>query len=186
MRSTPAGDKSHRAGKRHTLGGASAGMARWLVKEEPTHYAFADLVRDGSAEWNGVHNALALRHLKGMRPGDEVLYYHTGAERAVVGLAKVASVPRPDPHDDRGSWSVSIRPVRALGRRVALATLKGDPSLAGFDLVRIGRLSVMPVSEEQWRRILAHAAEAGPVAQSNSVGRRRKRRSASSRNRGST
>src|SRR5580658_5038038 len=99
-------------------------MARWLVKEEPTHYSYADLAKDGSTEWNGVHNALALRHLKGMRVGDDVFYYHSGDERSVVGVAKVATAPVADPDDDRGSWKVTIRAVRALPRAVPLATLK--------------------------------------------------------------
>jgi predicted RNA-binding protein with PUA-like domain len=161
-------------------------MARWLVKEEPTHYAYADLARDGKAEWNGVHNALALRHLKSMRPGDEVLYYHTGDERAVVGIAKVGGSPRPDPDDDRGSWTVVIRPVRPLRTAVPLSTLKSDPTLAGFDLVRIGRLSVMPVQDEQWSRILSYEGTAGGAVQSSAPARRPSRRSATPRNRGST
>jgi predicted RNA-binding protein with PUA-like domain len=161
-------------------------MARWLVKEEPTHYAYADLTRDGKAEWNGVHNALALRHLKAMRPGDELLYYHTGDERAVVGIAKVGGTPRPDPDDDRGSWTVLVRPVRPLANPVSLATLKADPSLATFDLVRIGRLSVMPVGEQQWTRILSYESGEAPKVQSSAAARRPKRRSATARNRGST
>lgn len=161
-------------------------MARWLVKEEPTHYSFADLTRDGGTEWNGVHNALALRHIKSMRPGEEVFYYHSGDERAVVGIATVASTPKPDPEDDRGSWSVRIRAVRALAGPVPLATLKADPTLAGFDLVRIGRLSVMPVSDEQWTRILSYVPTKGAVPQSKSAARRPKRRSAAARKRGST
>jgi predicted RNA-binding protein with PUA-like domain len=161
-------------------------MPRWLVKEEPTHYAFADLARDGKAEWNGVHNALALRHLKTMRPGDEILYYHTGDERQVVGIAKVAGIPRPDPEDDRGSWTVVIRPVRPLRTPVALATLKSDPALADFDLVRIGRLSVLPVRDDQWRRILSYEGGTTATAQSNAAARRPKRRSATDRKRGST
>jgi predicted RNA-binding protein with PUA-like domain len=161
-------------------------MARWLVKEEPTHYAYADLARDGKAEWNGVHNALALRHLKAMRPGDEVLYYHSGDVRAVVGIAKVGGTPRPDPDDDRGSWTVVIRPVRPLRSPVTLATLKGDPTLSEFDLVRIGRLSVMPVGDGQWTRILSYEQSPGAAPQSKAAARRPSRRSATARKRGST
>jgi predicted RNA-binding protein with PUA-like domain len=161
-------------------------MARWLVKEEPTHYAFADLARDGKTEWNGVHNALALRHLKAMRPRDEVFYYHSGTVRAVAGIAVVASTPVPDPHDDRGSWTVQIRPVRPLRTLVTLATLKADRSFADFALVRMGRLSVLPVSDAQWARILSYEAAAPAGAQSTSAGRRPSRRSATARKRGST
>ena len=161
-------------------------MPRWLVKEEPTHYAYADLERDGSTVWNGVHNALALRHLRAMRPGDEVFYYHSGDVRAVVGVARVASEPKPDPQDDRGSWMVTIEPDRPLRREIPLAELRADAALATFDLVRIGRLSVMPVSDEQWRRILAREGGAVPAAQSNTPRRRPKRRTAAARKRGST
>jgi predicted RNA-binding protein with PUA-like domain len=138
-------------------------MARWLVKEEPTHYAWADLVRDGKTEWDGVHNALALRHLRAIAPGDELVIYHTGDERACVGVARASGRPHPDPDDDRGSWSVEVRPVRPLRRPVTLAELRGDPALAGFLLLRISRLSVMPVSDAEWRRILAHEAASPPA-----------------------
>jgi predicted RNA-binding protein with PUA-like domain len=161
-------------------------MARWLVKEEPTHYSFADLRRDGGVEWDGVHNALALRHLKGMRRGDEVFYYHSGEERAVVGIARVAGAPYPNPADDRGSWSVRLGPGRALAAPIPLSTLKADPTLAAFDLVRIGRLSVMPVSDEQWARVLSYESKVAGGAQSQSAARRPKRRVAAARKRSST
>jgi predicted RNA-binding protein with PUA-like domain len=161
-------------------------MARWLVKEEPTHYSYADLARDGGTDWSGVHNALALRHLKSMRNADEVLYYHSGTERAVAGVASVSGAPSPDPTDDRGSWTVRIRPVRPLRGPVTLATLKADPKLARFDLVRIGRLSVMPVPDEQWARVLSYEPGAPAPVQMRSAARRPKRRTASARKRGST
>lgn len=161
-------------------------MARWLVKEEPTHYSYHDLARDGTTAWSGVHNALALRNLKAMRPGDEVLYYHSGTVRAVAGIAKVTTTPKPDPDDDRGSWWVQIAAVRPLRNLVSLATLKVDPSLAQFDLVRIGRLSVISVGEEEWARILSYETGATCPAQSTAAGRRPKRRSATARKRGST
>jgi len=129
-------------------------VARWLIKEEPTHFSFADLTRAGRTEWEGVHNALALRHIRSMRTGDAVLYYHTGSERAVVGFARVTRDPRPVPNDGRGSWSAEIAADRPLRRPVALAEMRADARLAGFDLLRIGRLSVLPVSEEQWRTIV--------------------------------
>ena len=161
-------------------------MARWLVKEEPDHYSYADLARDGGTEWNGVHNALALRHIKAMRSGDDVLYYHTGTQRSVAGVAVVGGTPRPDPDDDRGSWTVRIRPVRPLRGAVSLSTLKADPTLAGFDLVRIGRLSVMPVSNVQWKRILSYEPDDAAPVQSKSAARRPNRRAATARKRGST
>jgi len=131
-------------------------VAHWLIKEEPDHYAWDDLVRDGKTQWEGVHNALALRHLKAMRPGDRAMFYHTGSERSCVGIIEVSGTPHSDPKDDRGSWSVEVRPVRPLHRSIPLAEVKADPALAGFDLVRISRLSVLPVSTDQWARLLAH------------------------------
>jgi predicted RNA-binding protein with PUA-like domain len=157
---------------------STGSMARWLVKEEPTHYSYADLARDGGTAWSGVHNPTALKNLRAMRPKDEVFYYHTGSEKSVVGIARVASVPRPDPEDDRGSWTVRIEPVRPLPHRVTLATIKADPTMAKFDLVRISRLSVMPVDAASWARILRYASSAAssaPGSRSSSrpaVGRR--------------
>ena len=146
-------------------------MSRWLLKEEPTHYAFADLVRDGRTEWDGVHNPLALRHLRSMVVGDEAFYYHSGGERAAVGIVRISRGPRPDPSDPRPTVSVEIAPVRALRRAIGLAELKEDPALARFDLFRIGRLSVVPVSDAQWARILAHEGET-PVGATGTPGRR--------------
>jgi len=137
-------------------------MARWILKEEPDHYSWADLVRDGTTRWDGVHNALALRHLRSMAAGDEALFYHTGTERAAVGVVEVVSAPRPDPDDPRSSWSVDIRPVRPLRRSIGLAELKADPSLAGIDLIRLPRLSVVPVPGAVWDRILRHEGRSPP------------------------
>lgn len=131
-------------------------MARWLLKEEPGHYAWADLVRDGRTDWNGVHNALALRHLRQMAPGDRAVYYHTGPERACVGIVEIVASPRVDRSDPRGSWSVAVRAVRPLRRPIPLSEVKADPALAGFALLRMPRLSVLPVTDDQWDRLLAH------------------------------
>ncbi len=147
-------------------------MARWLVKEEPSHYSWSDLVRDGTTEWDGVHNALALRHLKSMAPGDEAIVYHTGDERRCVGIARVAGAPHPDPSDDRGSWSVLLRAVRPLRRPVGLAELKADSSLASFPLVRFGRLSVLPVSDREWSRVLWYESRPSPEAPATRAPRR--------------
>lgn len=126
----------------------------WLVKEEPTHYAFADLTRDGRTTWSGVRNALAQKHLRAMAQGDRVFYYHTGDEKAVVGIAKVASSSRPDPDDATGKLAVvDLVPVEPLARPVTLASIKRDPFFADFALARMARLSVMPVTDAQWERI---------------------------------
>jgi predicted RNA-binding protein with PUA-like domain len=131
-------------------------VARWLLKEDPDHYAWAELVRDGRTEWSGVHNPLALSHLRRMAPGDRAVFYHTGLERACVGIVEVVSSPHPDPDDPRRFWSVAVRAVRPLRRPIPLSEVKADPALLGFDLVRMPRLSVLPVSDDQWDRLLAH------------------------------
>ena len=146
-------------------------MAHWLVKEEPTHYSWTDLARDGRTEWDGVHNALALRYLRSMAPGDEAIFYHSGEERACVGIVSVVTRPRADPNDERGSWSVGVRPVRALERPVPLREIRSDPAFAGFDLLRISRLSVLPVPAPMWKRILSLAARA-PAPERSATGAR--------------
>jgi predicted RNA-binding protein with PUA-like domain len=129
---------------------------KWLMKEEPTHYGFEDLVRDGRTSWTGVRNPLAQRHLRSIRKGDEILYYHTGDEKAVVGVAKAVSEPYPDPADQTGSlYAIDVAPVRKLKTPITLAAVKADRSFADFPLVRIPRLSVMPVSEAEWERMQA-------------------------------
>ena len=154
--------------------GLPRGVARWLIKEEPGHYAWADLVRDGRTEWNGVHNALALRHLRQMVPGDRVIFYHSGSERACVGIVEVVGRPHVDRNDVLGSWSVEVRPVRPLHRPIPLSELKSDPALAGFSLVRLPRLSVLPVSDDEWTRLLAHEdAAAWPPSHLTSAGHAR-------------
>ncbi|MCI4346334.1 MAG: EVE domain-containing protein [Thermoplasmata archaeon] len=162
----------------------SPGMAHWLVKEEPTHYAFEELVRDGSTEWSGVHNALALRHIRSMRPGDDGVYYHSGEVRAAVGLFRVLGAPYEDTSDPRGSWAVRIGPVRPLRRPIPMPEIRADPAFAGFDLVRISRLSVVPVSAAHWSRLLRLERSAAP-AQSKSSKRRSSRSSAGPRQPGS-
>ena len=132
----------------------------WLVKEEPTHYGWDAFVKDKKAVWSGVRNALAQRHLRGIQKGDRILYYHTGDEKAVVGIAKALSAPYPDPEDRSGKYvAVDIAPVARLARPVTLAEIKADRAFADFPLVRIGRLSVMPVTDAQWARIERLAAK---------------------------
>jgi predicted RNA-binding protein with PUA-like domain len=126
----------------------------WLVKEEPTHYNFDELVKDRKAVWSGVRNALAQRHLRGFKKGDRVFYYHTGDEKAVVGIAKALSGPYPDPEDASGKYvAVDLGPVGRLPRPVTLAEIKADAAFKDFLLVRIARLSVMPVTDAEWARI---------------------------------
>ena len=128
-------------------------MPRWLFKEEPEHYSFADLRKDGRTVWDGVTNALARKNLRQVRKGDKVFYYHTGKEKAIVGEMRVVADPRPDPAGDDKSVVVDVEPVRALKRAVTLAEIKDDAVLADWELVRLSRLSVMPVTEEQWQRV---------------------------------
>ncbi|HTW40393.1 MAG TPA: EVE domain-containing protein [Thermoplasmata archaeon] len=160
-------------------------MAYWLAKSEPSVYSYGDLERERRTEWNGVHNATALLHLKRMRPGDELLFYHSGSERSAVGIARVAGAPHPDPNDDRGSWSVVIEPSRALARAVSLSEMRSDPALSDFILFRISRLSVMPVTSAQWKRILGAAGRAPPT-QGKKAGSRSRSRVARPRKRGAT
>jgi predicted RNA-binding protein with PUA-like domain len=126
----------------------------WLVKEEPTHYGFDAFVKDRKAVWSGVRNALAQKHLRAITKGDRVFYYHTGDEKAVVGIAKALSGPYPDPEDKTGRYvAVDLAPVERLPRPVTRAEIKADPAFEDFPLVRIARLSVMPVTDAEWKRI---------------------------------
>jgi predicted RNA-binding protein with PUA-like domain len=127
---------------------------RWLFKEEPTHYSFDDLVRDKRTQWSGVRNALAQKHLRSVKKGDYIFYYHTGDEKSVVGIAKALNDAYPDPKDLAGKAAVvDVAPVKKLARPVTLAEIKAKASMKEFPLVRISRLSVMPVSDSQWREI---------------------------------
>ena len=134
----------------------------WLVKEEPTHYNFDALVKDKKAVWSGVRNALAQKHLRAIEKGDRVFYYHTGDEKAVVGIARALSGAYPDPDDASGKYAaVDLAPVKRLPRPVTLAEIKAEPAFKDFALVRIARLSVMPVTDAQWARIERMAGTAG-------------------------
>ena len=128
----------------------------WLIKEEPTHYSFADLVRDRKTSWTGVRNPVAQKHLRSMHEGDRVFFYHTGDVKAVVGIAKVAGAPYPDSNDKDGKlYAVDIAAVKELKAPVTLAAIKADKAFAAMPLVRIPRLSVLPVTDEEWKRIEA-------------------------------
>jgi predicted RNA-binding protein with PUA-like domain len=127
----------------------------WLLKTEPTTYSYDQLEKEGRTTWDGVRNNLALAHLRTMKAGDRVLIYHTGAEKAVIGLAKVAKAAYPDPkQDDPKLVVVDVIPERRLERPVTLAEVKAEASLKDLALVRMGRLSVMPVNPAQWKRLL--------------------------------
>ena len=133
---------------------------RWLFKTEPGAYSYAQLERDGRTTWDGVKNALALKHLAAVAAGDEVLIYHTGDEKAVAGVARVVRGSYADPKaGDPRLLVVDIEAVRPLARSVPLAALRGNKKLAGFDLLRLPRLSVMPVSASQWTEILRMAGK---------------------------
>jgi predicted RNA-binding protein with PUA-like domain len=126
----------------------------WLFKEEPTHYGYDDLVKDGSTVWSGVKNPLAQKHLHAVKKGDRIFYYHTGDEKAVVGIAKAGKNAYADPDDPSGKHAVvDVIPVKKLTRPVTLAEIKADRAFSDFPLVRISRLSVMPVTDEEWKRI---------------------------------
>lgn len=132
----------------------TARMALWLMKTEPHDYSYEDLERDGKTAWDGVRNPTAQKHMRGMRRGDKVFIYHTGQVRAVVGVAEVITDPYPDPSDNRYVL-VGLSPIGRLPRPVTLAEIKALPEFAQWELVRISRLSVMPVSPAHWDQILA-------------------------------
>jgi len=133
-------------------------MAYWLVKSEPNKYAFSDLVRDGRTVWDGVRNNAAALHLKAMKLGDEVLYYHSQEGLEAVGVAKVVKESFLDPSDPAGRFvAVELAPVRPLPKPVSLQAMKAEPALAGLEMIRQGRLSVSPVRPAEWAAILKMA-----------------------------
>lgn len=128
----------------------------WVLKSEPSTYAYADLVRDGRTVWDGIRNAQALIHLRAMRQGDRAMFYHTGDEKAIVGVARIASDPYPDPEAGGDKLVVvDLVPDKPLVRPIPLAAIKADPAFASLGLVRHSRLSVVPVPPDLWRRLLA-------------------------------
>jgi len=132
-------------------------VAHWLMKSEPEAYGWADLVRDGGTEWDGVRNNAARLHLKAMQVGDEAFFYHSMSDKAVVGIMRIARAAQPDPKDP--NWvSVRVEPVKALARPVTLAEIKAEPRLAKMELIRQSRLSVAPVRDEEWKVVLELAS----------------------------
>ena len=135
-------------------------MSRWLFKQEPECYSFADLERDGETLWDGVTNALALKHLRLCQPGDVAFFYHTGKEKNVVGILEIIGTALPDPNAENDKLViVPVKAVRALAKPVSLAAIKADPLFAQWELVCNSRLSVMPCPEELWNRVLELAGE---------------------------
>jgi len=131
-------------------------MNYWLVKSEPEAYSWSDFLKDGQTAWTGVRNFAARKNLRAMRTGDRVFFYHSGEEKSVVGLARVTREAYPDPTADEGDWSaVDLAPVKTLAKPVALAAIKSDKKLKEMLLVRQSRLSVTPVTAEQFARLAA-------------------------------
>ncbi len=126
----------------------------WLFKEEPENYNYDQLARDGRTSWTGVRNPVAQKNLKAVEKGDRIFFYHTGKQKAVVGIAKAAADAYPDPDDATGKlYAVDVLPVKKLTQPVTLAAVKADKFFASFALTRVPRLSVMPVTDDQWERI---------------------------------
>ena len=132
----------------------------WLLKTEPSTYSFSDLERDRKTVWDGVTNNVALKNLRSMKKGDLAFIYHSGSEKAAVGIAEIASEPYPDPKQkDAKLVVVDLKPQKRLSRAVTLAEVKQEKSLADYALVRISRLSVIPTSPQQWKTLLKMAGE---------------------------
>ena len=130
-------------------------MHYWLVKQEPESYSWADFVKDGKTAWTGVRNFAARNHLRAMNKGDLVFFYHSMTGKEAVGLARVAKEAYADPTATEGDWScVDLVSIKALAKPVTLETIKADKILHNMPLVRISRLSVSPVTEEQFNRLL--------------------------------
>jgi predicted RNA-binding protein with PUA-like domain len=135
-------------------------MAYWLVKSEPSTYGWDQLVKDKQTTWDGVRNFAARNHLKAMKKGDEVLFYHSNEGTEIVGIAKVAKEFYPDPTSDDGNWVVvDLKPYKKLKKPVTLSQVKSEKRLTEMALVRLGRLSVQPVTEKEWNIVMELAGE---------------------------
>jgi predicted RNA-binding protein with PUA-like domain len=127
----------------------------WLVKQEPTSYSFETLEKEGKAVWDGVHNNLALKHINGMKKGDQAFFYHSGDEKQIVGILEVISNPYPNPKEkDKRFVVVDVKHKKRLKRPVTLTEIKKEKKFKNWELLRISRLSVMPVPKEIWDEIL--------------------------------
>ena len=131
-------------------------MAYWLFKQEPSTYNYSQLEKDGRTVWDGVANNLALKHLRTVKRGDRAIFYHTGDEKQGVGIMEIVSDPYPDPKD-KSLVVVDVKPAGRLAKPVTLAQIKADPAFAEWELVRISRLSVMPVPQKLWDRLMKMA-----------------------------
>jgi predicted RNA-binding protein with PUA-like domain len=130
-------------------------MAYWLVKSEPFKYSWDQLVKDGKTFWDGVRNYAARNHLKEMKKGDEVLFYHSNEGLEIVGIAQVVKEHYPDPTSDDPQWVVvDLKPLKKMKNPVSLAVMKADKRLAEMKLIKIGRLSVSPVTGSEWKAIM--------------------------------
>lgn len=131
---------------------------KWLFKTEPGEYSYDDLEKDGKTVWSGVHNPLALKYMREMRLGDQILIYHTGNERSIVGMAEAISDPYPDPNESNETSDklvvIAIKPTRRFRNRVNLHQIKACEDLQEFDLVRLPRLSVVPINNQHWQVLL--------------------------------
>jgi predicted RNA-binding protein with PUA-like domain len=137
----------------------------WLVKQEPSSYSWSDFLADGETSWTGVRNFSARNNLRKMRTGDEVLFYHTGDEKSVVGIAKVRRTAYPDPTAKEGDWStVDLAAVKPLRRPVTLREIKSNSRLKEIPLIRQSRLSVMPLSEPEFREIVKTGDQGGTAS----------------------
>ncbi len=135
-------------------------MAHWLVKSEPSTYSFEQLQKDKETTWDGVRNYAARIHLKAMKKGDEVFFYHSNEGVEIVGIAKVSQEFFPDPTSDDEAWvAVKLKPVRKLKKTVSLDAVKKDKRLAEMALVRLGRLSVQPVTDKEWEIVMEMAGD---------------------------
>lgn len=133
-------------------------MTRWLLKSEPDVYSWDQLVAEGETVWNGVRNNAARLNLRAMKEGDEAFFYHSNIGKEIVGICRISREAYPDPTDESGQWvAVSVQPVRKLANPVTLAAMKAEPALAGFQLIRQSRLSVVPVRDEEWAQVLGMA-----------------------------
>lgn len=135
-------------------------MAYWLAKSEPSVYSYDQLVKDKHTVWDGVRNYAARLHLRGMKKGDQVLFYHSNEGTAIVGIAKVAKEAYQDPSTTDEAWvAVDLKPFKKLKKPVTLAQVKADKRLSDMALVRLGRLSVQPVTEGEWKIVMEMAGE---------------------------
>lgn len=137
-------------------------MAYWLAKSEPSTYSWDELVKEKQTCWSGVRNYAARLHLRAMKKGDEVLFYHSNEGMEIIGIAKVAKESYQDPTTTDDKWvAVDLKPVRKLKNPVSLTQIKADKRLNNMALVRLGRLSVQPVTEDEWKIVMELAGEGG-------------------------